>query len=553
MVFPVPSSASRLVVLVASLVAALVALAASGVAGARPGDDETVSDFKKYFRQYKDQPTRVEAVMALDGTDSPAVVAALLPVLKLYEEPDVVRAAVKVLSKLKTDASRHALFGAFSDESDELIRSGLLQVITQGKLAGARWWRCNKGCAIASEGGKCEACGKERYESKASDAIAALLTDKSWDLRRRAIEALAASGDKTLDAVIEPLCKDGEIAVRCAAHDALALLKSPRAVPNGIAGLSDESWQVRSSAILALKTVRHRDSIGPLIERMAVEDGRLLADIGAALNEITARSFGQRLDQWQQFWTTFQDRFQIPTDVELAKLREKQKQDAEKYKPSKGTTYYGIDTPSRRILFVLDVSGSMENLVVEKERFKDGNYPSFLRIDIVKTELIRTIQALEDYVDFNVISFATHVKEWKKDLVKANVLNKSSATDWVRRLVAIGGASKEDLAQAGLTGSANLEAGKTNTYGALIAALDAEDKSAKDKGYVVELDTIFFLSDGRPTVGEYVDPQDVLREIREANKLRKIVIHTIAIGEFQKDFMKQLAEENGGIFVDLGK
>jgi hypothetical protein len=45
----------------------------------------------------------------------------------------------------------------------------------------------------------------------------------------------------------------------------------------------------------------------------------------------------------------------------------------------------------------------------------------------------------------------------------------------------------------------------------------------------------------------------VLREVRAANQLRKVVIHTIAIGEFQKDFMKSLAEQNGGVFVDLGR
>ena len=156
-------------------------------------------------------------------------------------------------------------------------------------------------------------------------------------------------------------------------------------------------------------------------------------------------------------------------------------------------------------------------------------------------------------VDFNIIAFATTVKSWKKDLVKANVLNKSSAVDWVRKLEALGGASKEDLAQAGLTGSANLDAGKTNTYGALTAALGYGGRGTKDKAYDCAIDTVFFLSDGRPTVGDYVEPKDVLREIKAANSLRKVVIHTIAIGEFQKDFMKQLAEENGGIFVDLGR
>ena len=68
-----------------------------------------------------------------------------------------------------------------------------------------------------------------------------------------------------------------------------------------------------------------------------------------------------------------------------------------------------------------------------------------------------------------------------------------------------------------------------------------------------KLDTAFFLSDGRPSTGKYVDMNEILREVSKMNQLYKIVIHTIAIGEFQKDFMKGIAEQNGGVFVDLGK
>lgn len=506
------------------VVAAFLAVLAFALP-ARAGDDEIVAEFKKYFRQYKDAATRVEAVLSLESADSPAVVGALVPVLKMVEEPDVVRAAIRVLGKFKNDAAKQALFVEIETNKDEAVRVGLLQAVTAGRYGGA------------------------------NEALKKLLTEKAWDIRRRAIEALVATKDVTLAESIVPLCSDAEPAVRCAALEGLAALKSTLVLPPAIASLGHEVWQVRASAITALKSVRSTESIPPLIERLAVEEGRLCADIGDALNEITGRSYGVRVEHWRQFWDNVKERgYKIPTDDELAKLRAKQKEEAAKYKPEKpGTTYHGIETPSRRIMFIIDTSGSMENLVIEKERFQDGGYPSLLRIDICKTELIRTVQSLEDYVDFNIIAFATGVKAWKKDLVKANVLNKSSAVDWVRKLEAIGGASKEDLAQAGLTGSANLDAGKTNTYGALTSALGAAGRGTKDKNYECAIDTIFFLSDGRPTVGEYVEPQDVLREIRESNKLRKVVIHTIAIGEFQKDFMKQLAEENGGIFVDLGR
>ncbi|NUP97464.1 MAG: HEAT repeat domain-containing protein [Planctomycetaceae bacterium] len=503
-----------------ALLAAIVVL----FAPARALDDEIVGEFKKYFKQYKDSATRVEAVLSLEGTESPAVVDALLPILKMVEDPDVVRAGVRVLSKFKTDEPKAALFAAIEAQKDEAVRSGLLQAAAAGKYTGA------------------------------NEALKKVLVDKSWDLRRRAIDALVASSDATVVDAIAPLCADAEPAVRCSALEGLAALKSELVLKPAVDNLAHEVWQVRVSAITALRKVRHRDSIEPLIARLALEQGRLQLDVGDALNEITGRSFGTRLELWKQFWDAYKDRFQIPTDAELAKLRAKQKEEAAKYKPEKGgTSYHGIETPSRRIMFVIDVSGSMENLVVEKERFEDGGYPSLLRIDICKTELIRTIESLEGYVDFNIIAFATEVKPWKKDLVKANVVNKSAAVDWVRKLAALGGASKEDLAQAGLTASANLEAGKTNTYGALSTALGAAGRGTKDKNYECAIDTIFFLSDGRPTVGEYVDPQDVAREIREVNKLRKVVIHTIAIGEFQKDFMKLLADQNGGIFVDLGR
>ena len=285
---------------------------------------------------------------------------------------------------------------------------------------------------------------------------------------------------------------------------------------------------------------------------MAQEEGRLVEDIGAALGKITGREFGARLDAWQQFWKTVEGRFQIPTDAELVKLREAQAARRAEYELGPGTVaYYGVNTPSRSIVFVIDVSGSMEQEVTNKERFKGTDFPSWKRIDVIKTELIKTIRALDPATEFNVVAFATDVNPWKKGQVKANPLNKSSAESWVGRLEAIGGASKEDLARVGLVGAANLEGGKTNTYGALMSAMGVEDgKIARD--YETDIDTIFFLSDGRPSYGRFIEPDDVLREVRAANELRKLVIHTITLGEFEKDFMKRLAEENGGAFVDLG-
>ena len=76
------------------------------------------------------------------------------------------------------------------------------------------------------------------------------------------------------------------------------------------------------------------------------------------------------------------ERYQIPTEEELRVLRARRAEKQAEYGAA-GTIYHGIDTPSRAILFVVDVSGSMEHEVTERERFAEGGYPSFGRMDIV--------------------------------------------------------------------------------------------------------------------------------------------------------------------------
>lgn len=517
------SHALRLLFFVLALVA--------NVARAAPGDDDTIANFKRYYGSYKDTPSRVEAILTLEGHEDIAVVDVLVPKLK-EAEAEIVRAAVRVLSGFKTRPPIDELLGILKTDKNEPIRTGILRAIAEGK-----------------------------YKELGPNVQACLL-DKSWDVRRRALQALAAAGELdplTIPTTVVPLCADPEPGVRCTAIDTLTALGSEHVVPPAIAALQDDVWQVRKSAIAGLTKVRSALSVPPLIIQLDKEEGLLVPDIAEALAGLTGKEFGSKVDQWKAWWAESGPAFKLPTPEAIAYLRGTRAASTggppRDYLKSGVVEYHGIDTPSRSILFVIDCSGSMEALVTEKERFEGGKYPSFMRIDIVKTELQRTIDHLEPFVNFNVLSYATDIDPWKKGLVPANILNKSAAKDWVGRLIAIGGSSKEDLATMGLTGSANLEKGKTNTYGALMAALDvkAAGTRATDKGYAVEVDTIFFLSDGRPTVGQFVDPDDILRELAAANELRKVVIHTIAIGEFQKDFMRKIAERNGGVFVDLGK
>jgi len=505
---------------------------AGNFASAQKGEDSPVVLFKKYFGQYKDTASRVEAVLTLENVDDPAVFEILYPKLSDKAlEPDVVKAIIRVFVSFKSEAQHKQIFDTLKAEKAEAGKVALLQVITQGK------WKDTTG------------------------TLPVLLADKSWEVRRHTLHALLVGGDAAVAEQVAAMCDDQNEAVRFEALDALTGFKSPLVVPKAIASLNVDSRQVRQSAIKALTMVRSKLAVEPLILRMSKEEGILILDLAEALANLTGKEFGPKPDEWTKWWAEQKkDTYDIPTPEGIAYLRTRRDAKSgtgggwEIPKSKVGGEFMHIVTPSRQMIFVIDCSGSMEALVTEKDKFEDGHYPDLSRMEIVKTELSRTIERLEPYVKFNIIAFATKVKPWKDKLQSASITVKSSAKDWVKGLYAIGGASKEDLASVGLTSSANLDEGKTNTYGALKIALGVNDVRTADASYTkVEADTVFFLSDGRPTIGDYVDPDDILREIKSLNDLRRVVIHTIAIGEFQKDFMRKIAEQNGGTFVDLGK
>ncbi len=500
--------------------------ASTGGAAWTQDDSEILKEFKKYFRKYKDPVERMEAIMALEDVEDPKVVTVLVKLIK-DKDASVRQTAINVLATFGTRAPIDALLLRLAEEKDSLLRGGILQAIELGKY---------------------------HHDGVATSEC---LADKDWRVRRAALKVLGNLGNQELLPLIVPLALDKESGVRTACLDALAQMKSKQVVPLAQAALHDDVWQVRSSAIHALGAVRDLSSLPLLIETMEKEEGRLIVDLSLALDQLTGRGPIKNPAVWRSFWDAYSTRYELPTDEALAKMFAKREENAALYKVKEGTSYHGVDTPSRSILFVIDVSGSMEDEVTEKERFKDGKYPSYSRMDITKTELARTIAGLEPYVKFNILSFATDIAPWKKGLVSANVLNKSSAESWIKKLEPIGGNSKQELAEVGFGSTAAIGKGKTNTWGALATALsiplDPNKKKGKKDPYRVDVDTIFFLSDGRPTTGYFVKTEAILKGILEANELRKVVIHTIAIGEFDKQFMQRLAKGSGGVFVDLGR
>ena len=182
-------------------------------------------------------------------------------------------------------------------------------------------------------------------------------------------------------------------------------------------------------------------------------------------------------------------------------------------------TYHGLEMKSQSVVFCLDMSASME-----------WNN----RIGDARQELIRLLDTLDEEVKFNIIVFSGRVRAWNSYGVQPGTTkNINSAKRFVRN---------SRIAMDG-----------TNTVEALMAAL-ADD--------IVE--SIYFLSDGHPTVGFTTNSERILKTVKEHQQNRGVVIHTIAYvkgdppreyrGEVPPkaelvDLMKRLADQNSGNFV----
>lgn len=486
--------------------------------------DEQVEEFRRFYSKNRSRAEKIEAIHVLEGCDRRTAAELLMEALKDPEFP-VRQAAVAVLQTYRTGPVKELLIEAAADR--KLTRGGVRAAVIE---------------ALGGMGA-----------SEATDVLLENLEDRDVSIRCASGVAL---GNLRITRAVEPLKEllaESEPALRTVALEALGKLNRPKECMDAVQlALQDSEWQVRSAAIGALRAFSTKECIGPLILVLASEEGRLREDAGAALQEITTFTYPPEAESWQRWWDGIKDRFEVPTEEERRRKAEAEARALEKYQTTQG--FAGIPTKSKRILFVIDVSGSMEELVADAEQFrKQGRqFRSMEKMEIVKEELIRTIEGMESGTRFNILTFATDVEWWKKSLVVNNVVNVNGAVKFIEGLRPIGGGSQTFRGRAGL--NTDVEKGKTNTYDALMAALDASAGNDYDRSYGRSpVDTIYFLSDGTPTVGKYTEDDEIIAEVQRVNELRKVVIHTIAIGNFRRNFMETLARQNGGKYVDLGK
>jgi len=368
------------------------------------------------------------------------------------------------------------------------------------------------------------ALGRLKHKN-AGDRLSEPLKDKVLEVRSAALESVAERKDANSEAILHreaqvgneetaavaisllvgypsdattallvKLAGNSKPGVAIPALDALGELHPAEAFPIFEKALKAKDWPVRVAAIHGLTKSRSREVIELLVDRVDKEEGRMLAEIVDALRGLTGKPFGYAPGQWKEWWTGVRDSFTVP-DQRQAVISVQERM----------TTYHGVPVLSNRMVFVVDISGSMSEVTGTESR-----------MDQSKKELLRVLGQLGKDAQVNMIFFDDRIEPWRKMLVPIRP-NLKEAQALIAKLA---------------------PRGSTNIFDALDTAFAHKDA-----------DTIYLLSDGDPTNGRIIDQDDILHEIRKMNRVRQIVIHTISFGSSK--FMRALADQNGGQYVEI--
>ena len=275
--------------------------------------------------------------------------------------------------------------------------------------------------------------------------------------------------------------------------------------------LEDELWAVRATAVSSLELFRRDESLKPLFWLMENEVGRVRSDVIKVLELLTGENFGESVHTWKAWYADQSDDYTLPAKEQVNAMIDARKSKSKHSGTLAQSGYHGIIVPAGGVVFVLDTSGSMGSRFSPTETY----YQHFSKA------LIETVLALKEDTTFNIVIFSSGVRSWKRDLVESNEKNRLDAQEWLEKITPAGG---------------------TNVYGALTTALSFN-----------EAQTIFIMTDGEPSAGEFQLPESILAEIDRVNRDRFIQINTIAAGSTHAEFLADLAATNSGKAVDLRK
>ncbi|MBI3098400.1 MAG: hypothetical protein HYY93_09195, partial [Planctomycetes bacterium] len=288
----------------------------------------------------------------------------------------------------------------------------------------------------------------------------------------------------------------------------------------------------------ALFGIRTKACVKPLIDLLGRSREWLQKEVAGMLTSMTGKSLGLNAGTWADWWKSAEPGFDIFWPEDAATIQER-------------VTYWEIEISSDKICFLIDTSGSMaEAAMFDLDRWRTvrsgpkpkdapqgddigpGIEPAELarKIGAAKAELLRSLKTLPDPCLFDVIAYSDHVDRWEKTMQPARIDKKRTCNErFIQKL---------------------RPSGSTFIYEVLEEAFKLAGPGVEDPKRDLACDTLYLLTDGTPWwPSKVLDCEKILEHFREVNKLGRIRINTIGIGECNSDFLRKLAAQNGGRFV----
>lgn len=391
---------------------------------------------------------------------------------------------------------------------------------------------------------------EEDGDAEALQAIVACAAGKEPCVRAAAVRALGAQSGPRVGATLRRALKDRCAEVRLLAARAVSRGGHREALPAVAKLLRDSDWSVRKAAIETLGRLRSERGLEPLMDSFGREEGLLHETCHDALVRGTAQGFGYDLTRWQAWWKQSASGFVCPSAEDADEALEKARETLHETDPGWPLKYCSIGTFSRRVVFLLDLGPSMARCPLGKQASKlDVAKETLIEtLKQLQDQVTFNVMGYADGVERwrSKPARAAYRKGAIEFIRKLHVVEPAGQQKGPivqRRLEREAGDAGGTWRPLGFTPGREHE---RNIYGALLTALDVFDLEPLRDRRRPASDTVFLLVDGPPSSGEVKEIHRIVEILGEVNRTRGVVVHVISFENRVGHLYGALTKATGG-------